>query len=114
MDIHRIALKIAPEKNIRVLRLSVRDPSVGAFPETAGESTFSLLSEGLLRESAAVSVLSAARGLSSLVSAALSSRVCFAAPKPADVFVPEPLFPLAAFPGSAPDLPPEAPEPAAL
>ena len=75
MDIHRIALKIAPEKNIRVLRLSVRDPSVGAFPETAGESALSLLSEGLLRESAAVPVLSAARGLSCLVSAALSNRV---------------------------------------
>ena len=75
MDIHRIALKIAPEKNIRILRLSVRDPSVGAFPETAGESALSLLAEGFLRESAALSVLSAARGLSNLVSAALSSRV---------------------------------------
>ena len=75
MDIHRITLKITPEKNIRILRLSVRDPSVGAFPEASGESAFSLLAEGLLRESAAVSVLSTARGLSNLVSAALSSRV---------------------------------------
>ena len=75
MDIHRIALKIAPEKDIRILRLSVRDPSVGAFPETAGESALSLLAEGFLRESAALSVLPAARGLSNLVSAALSSRV---------------------------------------
>ena len=43
-----------------------------------------------------------------------ASVFCLAVPKPADVFVPEPLFPLAAFPISAPDLPPEAPEPAAL
>ena len=55
MDIHRIALKIAPEKDIRILRLSVRDPSVGAFPKTAGESALSLLAEGFLRESAALS-----------------------------------------------------------
>ena len=75
MDIHRIALKIAPKKDIRILRLSVRDPSVGAFPETTGESALSLLAEGFLRESAALSVLSAARGLSNLVSAAISSRV---------------------------------------
>ena len=75
MDIHRIALKIAPEKNVRIFRLSVRNPSIGTFPEAAGESAFPLLAEGLLRESAAVPVLSSSRGLSSLVSAALSSRV---------------------------------------
>ena len=83
MDIHCVALKIASEKNIRVLRFSVWDPSVGAFPETAGESAFSLLSEGLFRKSAAISVLSAARRLSGLVSAVLSSRIrlLFCSPK---------------------------------
>ena len=73
MDIHRIALKIAPEKNVRIFRLSVRNPSIGTFPEAAGESAFPLLAEGLLRESAAVPVLSSSRGLSSRVRLLLCS-----------------------------------------
>ena len=73
VNIYRIAFKIAPKQNIRILRFPVRDPSVGTFPEAAGKAAFSLLAESLLCKTAAV--LSTTGRLSVLVSAGLSCRI---------------------------------------